>query len=118
MIKETVILGSIVVNEIRSLFDNAQKNTENSSGGAGKVTQGKSRAPSKSEPGSVYEQVDDYGNVRSRTQYNGSSRGGIRDDFDHQHYDKVTSQYLQPHRHVYEHNSNGQVIRQSVIPIQ
>lgn len=66
--------------------------------GVGNVTQGKSRAPKTGTPGSVYEQVDDNGNVMSRTKYGDNGKPEYRDDLQGRpHFDKKTGKYLNKH---------------------
>jgi RHS repeat-associated protein len=59
----------------------------------GDVTQGKGQAPDKGKPKSDYEQIDDKGNVKSRTRYDENGNKDYRDDYDHSHNG------MQPHRH-------------------
>ncbi|WP_394917857.1 RHS repeat-associated core domain-containing protein [uncultured Robinsoniella sp.] len=83
-----------------------------------KKTQGKSRASEKDEPGSTYEQVDDKGNVTSKTKYGANVKPEYRDDYTGKaHYDKKTGQYLKPHRHNYKYNDKGQPICEEVVPV-
>ena len=96
-----------------------------SGGGASKgdsetdnVTKGKSRAPEKGTPGSVYEQIDDKGNVMSKTKYGENGKPEYRDDLmGKPHYDKSTGQYLDQHRHEFKYNEKGQPIGEKVSPI-
>ena len=70
----------------------------NSSGdnkGTGEVTQGKSRAPQSGKPGSIYEQVDDKGNVMSRAKYGNNGLVEYRDDLTGKaHFDKEVGNIL------------------------
>ena len=84
----------------------------------GEVTQGKSRAPKNGRPGSIYEQVDNNGNVTSRTEYGDNGKPEYRDDLSGRpHYDKNTDQYLDQHRHTYKYNDRGQPIGETVSSI-
>lgn len=82
------------------------------------VTRGKSRAPSTGEPGSTYEQVDDKGNVVSRTKYGNNGKPEYRQDYSHEHYSKEIGEYLQPHQHSYSYNAKGQPTGETVTRIK
>lgn len=75
---------------------------------SGNVTRGKSKAPSTGAAGSIYEQVDNKGNVMSRTKYGKNKKPEWRQDYTHTHYSKRYKQNLQPHQHNYTYNSKGQ----------
>lgn len=60
-------------------------------------------------PNSIYEQINPDGTVRSRSFYDDRGMEFNRQDFDHQHFDKNTQQYYQPHEHSYSYNANGQI---------
>lgn len=55
----------------------------------------------------------------SRTTYGENGNPESREDYDHKHYDKNTKEYLQPHKHIYEYNENGQPVKPKipVVPI-
>ena len=92
--------------------------TNDNDNSEGAVSSGKARAPKTGEPGSTYEQLDDNGNVRSRTKYGDNGKPEYRDDLTGRpHYDKKTGQYLEQHRHNYTYNENGQPTGESVTPI-
>ncbi len=75
------------------------------------TTTSKSRAPKVGQPNSIWEQVDEAGNIRSRTYYDGAGRPLIRQDFDHTHGG------IQPHEHQYEYNERGQKSGERVVPL-
>jgi len=95
----------------------------NQSSKADDVTQGKSQASNKGDPGSTYEEVDNDGNVKSQTKYGENGKTKYWDDYTHNHYDKNIKQNLKqnlkPHRHIYEYNDKGQPVKPKVpvIPI-
>ena len=60
-----------------------------------------------SMPNSIYEQVNPDGTVKSRAFYDEKGRQLNRQDFDHEHFDKKTKQYYQPHEYSYHYNENG-----------
>ena len=68
------------------------------------TTQGKGRAPKEGKPDSIYEQVDDKGNVKSRTFYDENGRSFSRQDFDHEHGG------MQPHEHQRQFDKSGRPI--------
>jgi RHS repeat-associated protein len=97
-----------------------QGNNQGTSGSNGNETpidQGAGRAPSTGEPNSIYEQLNSDGSVKSRTFYNEDGQPFARQDFDHEHFDKDTQQYLQPHEHNYDYNESGQPNGSSVRPV-
>lgn len=73
------------------------------------LTQGTSRAPRRGEPNTIYEQIDENGNVRSRTYYDENGYPFAREDFDHSHGG------MQPHEHKRTFNSDGQPITPETI---
>lgn len=58
-------------------------------------------------PNSIYEQLNPDGTVKSRAFYDESGRWFNRQDFDHDHFDKKTQMYYQPHEHSCHYNQNG-----------
>lgn len=68
------------------------------------VLKGKSKAPKKGPPNSIYEQLDDTGKVRSRTFYDENGYPFSRQDFDHSHGG------MQPHEHQREFDSMGRLV--------
>ena len=128
-ITEAAAGGILVANSAAALSTNLnhlsfyEKMRETSSSGKGDsssetITRGKSRAPETGTPGSVYEQVDNNGNVMSRTKYGSNGRPEYRDDLTGRpHYDKNTGQYLKQHRHNFTYNQNGQPTGGTVTPI-
>lgn len=82
------------------------------------IKSGKSKAPDTGEPGSVYEQIDDLGELKSRTTYGENGKIKYRDDYKGRaHYDKKTKKYLLPYRHTYRYNNLGQPIGQEIGPV-
>jgi uncharacterized protein YxeA len=115
----TGLFVSPVCENAETTQDTDKKNAQSmgSSTASGNIARGKSQAPPQGEPNSTYEQVDDKGNLRSRTHYNENGQAETRDDFDHEHFDKKTQRYLKLHRHTYKYNEKGQPIGETVIPI-
>jgi RHS repeat-associated protein len=72
---------------------------------------GLGRAPKNSVPNSIYEQVDQAGNVRSRTWYNERGQPFSRQDYDHPHGG------VQPHEHLFNYNALGQPTGGPVRPL-
>jgi len=82
------------------------------------LKRGKSRAPEEGTPGSVYEQIDQNGNVVRRTTYGSNGKPAYRDDLAGKpHFDKASQQYLMPHRHWFNYNEIGQPIGETVTAI-
>ncbi len=73
------------------------------------VTSGPGRAPKTGTPDSIYEQLDNAGNVRSRTMYDSNGRPFSRQDFDHPHGG------MQPHEHLRNFDANGRPITKEVV---
>jgi hypothetical protein len=73
------------------------------------VQQGKGRAPQQGRPNSIYEQVDDKGNVRSRTFYDENGRSFSRQDFDHSHGG------MQPHEHQRQFDASGRPVTKETV---
>ncbi len=81
------------------------------------VTQGKSNAPKKSIPNSVYEKIDNENKniVTSRTTYDDNGYPTTRCDFyrgsnPHTHFDKGSSRILKNHKHIFRFNNKGQLL--------
>jgi RHS repeat-associated protein len=72
------------------------------------TNQGKSRSPKKGEPNSIYEQVDENGNVLSRTFYDENGNSFARQDFNHPHGG------MQPHEHNRSFDSQGRPITKEI----
>lgn len=66
--------------------------------------QGRGRAPHNGDPNSIYEQVDESGNVRSRTYYDENGHSFTRQDYDHSHGG------MQPHEHTRAFDQQGRPI--------
>ena len=82
------------------------------------VERGMSRAPKEGKPGTIYEQVDNNGNVMFRTVYGENGKPAYRDDITGRpHYHKSTGRYLDQHRHSYEYNEKGQRVSETILPI-
>ena len=74
-----------------------------------KIIRGKSSAPDEGEPGTIYEQLDDFGHVRSRTLYGSNGKPAIRDDFSGTpHFIPEVNERVLPHRHRYHYNLSNQ----------
>ncbi len=72
------------------------------------ITTGNSKPPDNSTPNTIYEQLNPDGTVKSRSFYDENGREFSRQDFDHEHFDKTTQQYYEPHEHNYSYNEyNG-----------
>ena len=100
-----------------TFFEEKKNDTEEDSE-TGKITSGKLRAPETGTPGSIYEQIDNKGDVMSRTKYGENGRPEYRDDLmGRAHYDKTRGEYLDQHRHTYKYNDKGQPIKEIVTPI-
>ncbi|MDF2474277.1 MAG: repeat-associated core domain protein, partial [Anaerocolumna sp.] len=112
--KGVVITGKAITSAVKKAADDVKKSVKSKGADKSKgngepnVTQGKSRAPSTGEPGSTYEQVDNKGNVVSRTKYGPNRKPEYRQDYSHEHYSKEEGEYLQPHQHNYTYNAKGQ----------
>ena len=98
--------AAVTVVVSKSIYDSVNKSSN--------VTRGKSQAPSTGTPGSIYEQVDNKGNVMSRTKYGNNRKPEWRQDYTHVHYSKELKKYLKPHQHNYKYNSKGQPIGETV----
>jgi RHS repeat-associated protein len=72
------------------------------------INSGTSKAPNRSNPNSIYEQLNPDGSVRIRAFYDNTGNRFSRQDFNHAHFNKSTQQYIQPHEHNYSYNDNGQ----------
>jgi len=83
-------------------------------GSALNISSGRSRCPYASAPNSVYEQIKSDGKVGSRAFYDENGRQYKRQDFDHEHFDKKTRKFLNPHEHLYRYNPMGQQIGKDV----
>lgn len=70
------------------------------------IEQGKSQAPKASKPNSIYEQIGDDGNVKSRTFYDENGRMFSRQDFEGS---KPHNEML-PHEHVQRFDAEGKPI--------
>ena len=68
------------------------------------TTHGLSRAPQVGQPNSIFEQLDQAGNVRSRTFFDENGRSFSRQDFDHSHGG------IQPHEHNRQFDTTGRPI--------
>lgn len=68
------------------------------------ITSGAGKAGKTGTPNSIYEQLDDAGNVRSRTFYDENGRSFSRQDFDHPHGG------MQPHEHGRTFDADGRPI--------
>ena len=112
-----IYVGAKIVNAVVDAVE-AEESGAAGKGNTGRVTQGKPRAPKTGTPGSVYEQVDNEGNVMSRTTYGNNGQPEHRDDYKGKpHYDKKTGKYLRQHRHSFKYNDKGQPIGETVSPI-
>ena len=82
-----------------------------------KVYSGHSKPWKVGKPNSIYEQLDDDGNVAKRAFYDQNGNQFIRQDFDHEHFIKSEQAYVQPHEHHYIYNSENQRIGKKVTPL-
>ncbi|MCG2756751.1 hypothetical protein L6269_04685, partial [Candidatus Dependentiae bacterium] len=86
-----------------------------------KVVSGTSQAPERAEPNSVYYKLDNSNKrtIVSKTVYNENGQPKFREDYDHSHFDRKTGQDLKNgHRHIFEYNQNGQIIKPiKVVPL-
>jgi RHS repeat-associated protein len=73
------------------------------------IEQGLSRAPRSSEPNSIYEQLDPYGNLNSRSFYDQNGRPFSRQDFNHPHGG------IQPHEHIMRYDAQGRPIQRQTV---
>lgn len=79
------------------------------------VEQGKSQAPDVGEPNSIYEQLGEKGEVRSRTFYDQNGRQFSRQDYDHLHWDKTLKEYISPHEHLTNFDAAGRPIAKQIV---
>lgn len=113
-----IAMASALFNEGAQKVPNQQQEVKEEETSSETVTRGRSRAPETGEPGSIYEQIDNNGNVRSRTRYGENGRPEYRDDLaGRPHFDKKTGQYLDQHRHHFTYNENGQPTGETVTAI-
>ena len=76
------------------------------------ITSGAGRASRTGTPNSIYEQLDDAGNLKSRTFYDENGRPFSRQDFDHPHGG------MQPHEHHVGFDAQGRpIVREQVTPL-
>jgi RHS repeat-associated protein len=77
------------------------------------IKYGDARAPKQGEPNSIYEQLDDSGNVRSRTFYDENGHPFAHQDFDH-HHGRIHG----PHEQQREFDAQGRPItKERTIPL-
>jgi hypothetical protein len=102
------------------------KNKADKNGDKPIVIRGKSLAPKKGTPGSVYEKVDneDSNLVVSRTTYDNNGYPAAREDYykgsnPQAHFDKESGASLKNHKHIFRFNDKGQPLaKEKVVPLE
>ena len=82
-----------------------------------KISKWRQRPSKKSDPNSIYEQLNDDGTVKTRSFYDENGNQFDRQDFDHSHYSKELNKRLDEHEHFKSYNDKGQVNGEKVYPI-